>query len=195
MSMLGLKLETDPRWARLVQENIPALLTDHAWCEQKAASNAVSTITRFPEHLDLVKALTQIAVEEIEHFGMVVEKIEARGWKLGFEEKDPYIGELSKFIKRGGDRPAQLVDRLLLSAMIEARSCERFKMLSKCLSDEDLRVFYHDLMVSEAEHYTTFLGLARKYAGRIDVEARWAEFLAFESQIIQSYGKDETVHG
>jgi tRNA-(ms[2]io[6]A)-hydroxylase len=195
VSMLGLKLGTDPRWAKLAEENIPALLTDHAWCEQKAASNAISTITRFPEHLDLVQALTRIAGEEIEHFGLVVEKIQARGWKLGFDDKDPYIGELAKFIKRGGDRPAQLVDRLLLSAMIEARSCERFKMLSERISDEDLRVFYRELMISEAEHYTTFLGLARKYAGRIDVDARWAEFLEFEGEIIQSYGKSETIHG
>ena len=195
MSMLGLKLKTDPRWARLVEENIPALLSDHAWCEQKAASNAISIIARFPEHLDLVQALTRIAGEEIEHFGMVVEKIVERGWRLEFDDKDPYIGELAGFIKRGGDREGQLVDRLLLSAMIEARSCERFKMLSERISDADLRTFYYDLMVSEAEHYTTFLGFARKYAGRIDVDARWAEFLAFEGRIIQSYGKNENVHG
>lgn len=193
--MLGLKLPTDPRWVALVESNISEVLTDHAWCEQKAASNAISTIVRYPELTDLVEELTRIAQEEMEHFGMVVEKIRARGWTLGPERKDPYIHDLAAFIKKGGSREAQLVDRLLLAAMIEARSCERFRMLSERIADEDLRTFYHELMISEAQHYTTFLAFARKYGGRIDVDARWKEFLEHEADIIQRYGRKETMHG
>ena len=127
--------------------------------------------------------------------GMVVEKIKARGWTLGRERKDPYIHDLAAFIKKGGSREEQLVDRLLLAAMIEARSCERFRMLSELIEDEDLRTFYHDLMVSEAQHYTSFIGFARQYGGRVDVDARWKAFLAHEAQVIQNYGRRETMHG
>ena len=193
--MLGLQLPTDPRWVELVESNIPEVLTDHAWCEQKAASNAISTIVRYPELTDLVEELTRIAMEEMEHFGMVVEKIKARGWVLGKERKDPYIHDLAAFIKKGGSREEQLVDRLLLAAMIEARSCERFRMLSDRIADDDLKTFYHELMVSEAQHYTTFIGFARQYGGRVDVDARWKEFLAHEAEVIQRYGKKETMHG
>jgi len=193
--MLGLQLPTDPRWVELVESNIPEVLTDHAWCEQKAASNAISTIVRYPELTDLVEELTRIAMEEMEHFGMVVEKIKERGWVLGKERKDPYIHDLAAFIKKGGSREEQLVDRLLLAAMIEARSCERFRMLSERIADDDLKTFYHELMVSEAQHYTAFIGFARQYGGRVDVDARWKEFLAHEAEVIQRYGKKETMHG
>ena len=193
--MLGLKLPTDPRWVKLVEQNISEILTDHAWCEQKAASNAISTIVRYPDLTDMVTELTAIAQEEMEHFGMVLEKIKARGFTLGHERKDDYVGQLSKFIKRGGSREGQIVDRLLFAAMIEARSCERFKMLSERIEDADLADFYRELMISEAGHYTTFLKLARKYGGGIDVDARWQECLEFEADIIQNYGKKETMHG
>ncbi|MEC8360769.1 MAG: tRNA-(ms[2]io[6]A)-hydroxylase [Bacteroidota bacterium] len=193
--MLGLKLPTDPRWVKLVAQNISEILTDHAWCEQKAASNAISTIVRYPDLTDMVEELTAIAQEEMEHFGMVLEKIKARGFTLGRERKDDYVGQLSKFIKRGGSREGQIVDRLLFAAMIEARSCERFKMLSERIEDAELADFYRELMISEAGHYTTFLKLARKYGGGIDVDARWQECLEFEADIIQNYGKKETMHG
>ena len=193
--MLGLKLPTDPRWVKLVEQNISEILTDHAWCEQKAASNAISTIVRYPDLTDMVTELTAIAQEEMEHFGMVLEKIKARGFTLGRERKDDYVGQLSKFIKRGGSREGQIVDRLLFAAMIEARSCERFKMLSERIEDAELAEFYRELMISEAGHYTTFLKLARKYGGGIDVDARWQECLEFEADIIQNYGKKETMHG
>ena len=193
--MLGLKLPTDPRWVKLVEQNISEILTDHAWCEQKAASNAISTIVRYPDLTDMVEELTAIAQEEMEHFGMVLEKIKARGFTLGRERKDDYVGQLSKFIKRGGSREGQIVDRLLFAAMIEARSCERFKMLSERIEDAELAEFYRELMISEAGHYTTFLKLARKYGGGIDVDARWQKCLEFEADIIQNYGKKETMHG
>ena len=193
--MLGLQLPTDPRWVALVESNIPEVLTDHAWCEQKAASNAISTIVRYPETTELVEELTRIAMEEMEHFGMVVEKIKARGWVLGKERKDPYIHDLAAFIKKGGSREEQLVDRLLLAAMIEARSCERFRILSEELEDPDLKKFYRDLMISEADHYTTFISLARKNSPNVDVDARWQAFLDYEGELMAKYGKEGTVHG
>src|SRR6188768_245378 len=158
--MLGLKLPTDPRWVDLVEQDLGAILSDHAWCEQKAASNAISMIVRYPEQLALVQELTRIAQEEITHFGMVVERIKERGLTLEPERKDHYVNELLTFVRKDGSREDRLVDRLLFSAMIEARSCERFKMLSERVGDERLRAFYRELMISEAGHYTTFIGFA-----------------------------------
>ena len=193
--MLGLRLPTDPRWVKLVESNISEILTDHAWCEQKAASNAISTIVRYPELTDLVEALTEIAQEEMEHFGMVVERIKERGFTLGYERKDDYVADLAKFIKRGGSREEQLVDRLLFAAMIEARSRERFRMLSEKIEDAALAEFYRELMISEAGHYTTFISFARKYGGNVNVDERWQQFLDHEAEVIQNYGKKETMHG
>ena len=193
--MLGLQLPTDPRWAELVHQDLPELLTDHAWCEQKAASNAISMIVRYPELGGLVTELTRIAQEELDHFGQVVAKIHARGWQLGPERKDHYVNELMQFVRKDGSREERLVDRLLFSAMIEARSCERFKLLTEECTDPELRDFYRDLMVSEAGHYTTFIGLARLFGGQVDVDARWADFLAFEAEVVARYGKAPTMHG
>ncbi len=193
--MLGLKLPTDPRWAELVDKDLGAILSDHAWCEQKAASNAISLIVRYPENLALVKELTRIAQEEITHFGMVVERIGARGLVLEHERKDHYVNQLLTFVRKDGSREERLVDRLLFSAMIEARSCERFKMLSERISDPDLREFYRDLMASEAGHYATFIGFARQFAPDIDVDRRWRAFLEFEAELIANYGQRPTMHG
>jgi tRNA-(ms[2]io[6]A)-hydroxylase len=179
----------------LVQHDLPALLTDHAWCEQKAASNAISMIVRHPELSELVTELTRIAQEELDHFRQVVDRIHARGWVLGPERKDDYVNELLHFVRKDGSREERLVDRLLFSAMIEARSCERFKMLTEEAQDEELRGFYRELMVSEAGHYTTFIGFARRYGGRVDVDARWKDFLAYEAEVVARYGKAPTMHG
>ena len=193
--MLHLKLETDPRWVNIVESNIEEILTDHAWCEQKAATNAITIITLNSEHTDLVTELLLLAQEELEHFQMVHDIIKKRGYKLGRERKDSYVIELYKFMNKGGNRVQSMVDRLLFSAMIEARSCERFKLLSEELKDPELSKFYHDLMISEAGHYTTFIGFARKYGKDIDVDKRWKELVAFESSIIKNYGKSESIHG
>ncbi|MCB9199991.1 MAG: tRNA-(ms[2]io[6]A)-hydroxylase [Flavobacteriales bacterium] len=193
--MLGLKLPTDPRWVRLVEGDLQEVLTDHAWCEQKAASNAISLIVKHPELTDLVEELTRIAQEEMAHFGQVLEKIRARGFTLGPERRDHYVNDILQFVRKDGTREERLVDRLLFAAMIEARSCERFRLLSEKVADHDLRTFYRDLMASEADHYTTFLGFARKYGGRVDVDTRWQEFLAYEAEVVARYGKEPTMHG
>lgn len=194
--MLGLKLATDPRWASLIESNIEEILTDHAWCEQKAATNAITIITLNSEHEDLVTDLLVLAQEELEHFQMVHELIKRRGYKLGRERKDSYVNELFRHkVKQGGSRQQGLVNRLLFSAMIEARSCERFKLLSEKIKDPELSKFYYDLMVSEAGHYTTFIGFARKYGKGIDVDKQWQDLLEFEGELIQNYGKKETIHG
>ncbi|MCC6840782.1 MAG: tRNA-(ms[2]io[6]A)-hydroxylase [Flavobacteriales bacterium] len=193
--MLHLQLPTDPRWAALAKEDLRTLLIDHAWCEHKAASNAMSIIVRNPGLTDLVQELTRIAEEEMSHFGMVVQRIRERGWALGPERKDSYVNELLDFVRKDGSPEERLVDRLLFSAMIEARSCERFKMLSGSAEDLELREFYRDLMESEAGHYATFIGLARKYGGRQDVDARWQAFLAFEAGVVARYGTRPEMHG
>ena len=193
--MLGLKLATDPRWVNIVAENIEEILTDHAYCEQKAATNAIGIVIQNPEKTDLVDAMLEIAKEELLHFQMVHEKIKMRGLQFGRERKDDYVSELNSFMRKGYSREIALVDRLLFGAMVEARSCERFKVLSENIPDEDLKKFYFELMVSEAGHYTTFISLAKKYAGDVDVDKRWQEFIEFETSIISKYGKKETMHG
>lgn len=193
--MLGLKLPTDPRWVNIVEKNIEEILTDHAYCEQKAASNAITIIVKFPHYPDVVQAMSELVKEEIEHFQMVHQEILKRGLRLGRERKDEYIHDLLSFIRKGGDDEQQFVERMLFGAMIEARSCERFRILSEELSDPNLRSFYRELMESEARHYTTFINFAKKYSKRIDVDQRWNEFLEFESTLMTKYGKQETIHG
>lgn len=193
--MLGLKLPTDPRWAKLVETNIEEILTDHAWCEQKAATNAITIVINNSELPELVNDLIALAKEELEHFDQVHKLIQEFGYVLGRERKDSYVNELAKFLIKGGSRNAALVDRLLFSAMIEARSCERFKVLSKNIKNERLAEFYNQLMISEAGHYTMFIGYARKFGKDVDVDQRWNEWLNYEASVIENYGKEVSVHG
>jgi tRNA-(ms[2]io[6]A)-hydroxylase len=194
--MLGLKLATDPNWVKIAEKNIEEILTDHAYCEQKAATNALSIMISFPYHTDLVDEMVKLAKEELTHFEMVHQKIKERGLILGFERKDEYVGKLYKFMRKEYRKEIVLIDRLLFGAMIEARSCERFKLLSEQINDEDLKSFYKELMISEATHYTLFIGFARKYGSHIeDIDARWQEWLKFEAELIKNYSKRETIHG
>lgn len=193
--MLGLKLPTDPRWVNIVEKNIDEILTDHAYCEQKAASTAISLIVTFPEYPELVKEMIALSREEMGHFKMVHDRILARGKTLGKYRKDEYVIELMRFFPKGGSRKDQLVHRLLIAALIEARSCERFRLLSEQLKDEDLAAFYHQLMISEAGHYTMFLNFARTYGNRQAVDRKWQDLLAFEAEIMKGLGKKETIHG
>ena len=193
--MLGLKLPTDPRWVNIVEKNVEDILTDHAFCEQKAASTAISLIVSFPEYTDLVNEMITLVKEEISHFKMVHDKILKSGWVLGRDRKDEYVVRLVTFFPKGGSRTTQLVHRLLYAALIEARSCERFRLLSEELKDKELAEFYRNLMVSEANHYTMFLGFARQYGNRKEVDEKWQQLLEFEAQIMKDLGKKETIHG
>lgn len=193
--MLGLKLPTDPRWVNIVEKNVEEILTDHAYCEQKATSTAISLIVTFPEYSELVEEMTALVKEEISHFKLVHDKILERGWVLGYPRKDEYVIQLQKFFPKGGPRTEQLVHRLLYAALIEARSCERFRLLSEELEDKELAEFYRKLMVSEANHYTMFLGFARKYGTREDVDKKWQQLLDYEAEIMKDLGRKETIHG
>jgi tRNA 2-(methylsulfanyl)-N6-isopentenyladenosine37 hydroxylase len=194
--MLGLKLETDPVWVKnVIGNNISEILTDHAWCEQKAATNAITLVVQYAELEDLVTTMIELAREEMSHFQMVHEIIKKRGHTLGPERKDDYVGQLSRFAKKGGGKMPGLLDKLLFAAMIEARSCERFSVLSENINDKELSEFYYDLMASEARHYTTFIKLAKKYFDADVVDARWQEWLVFEADLIRNYGKTDRIHG
>jgi tRNA-(ms[2]io[6]A)-hydroxylase len=193
--MLGLKLPTDPRWASIAEKNLEEILTDHAYCEQKAASTAISLIVSFPEYSDLVSEMTALAREEMGHFKMVHDKLLKRGYIMGRDRKDEYVLQLLKFFPKGGSRANQLVHRLLIAALIEARSCERFRLLSEKLEEEELRDFYRNLMVSEANHYTLFLNFARQYGDRKEVDIKWQELLDFEAEVMKDLSKSHSIHG
>lgn len=194
--MLKLRLPTDPRWVNIAEKNLEEILTDHAYCEQKAASTAISIIVQFPEYPEVVEKMADLAQEEMEHFQRVHEFITKRGLKLGYERRDEYIHELLKFFTKGGkDKTQRLVDKLLFAAMVEARSCERFRVLSENIQDQELAEFYHELMKSEAGHYSMFLLLAKKYGGEDAVEEQWQQFLDYESDVIAGFGTSERIHG
>ncbi len=193
--MLGLQLPTDPRWVNIVEKNVEEILTDHAFCEQKAASTAISFIVTYPEYTELVQEMTALVKEEISHFKLVHDRIIERGWTLGRDRKDLYVNKLMQFFPKGGSRTTNLVHRLLYAALIEARSCERFRLLSEELEDKELASFYKSLMVSEANHYTMFLGFARKYGNREEVDKKWKALLAHEAEIMKNLSKSETMHG
>lgn len=182
---LGLELPTDPRWVDIAEKNIEDILVDHAYCEQKAASSCISLIVQFPEKEKLVEVLTPVVAEEWGHFEMVIRHLKKRGYGLGKQRKDEYVARLASILKKGGSREEQLLEKLLKNALIEARSCERFKLLWKNISDEELQKFYYDLMISEAGHYHNFIDLAKEYVHPQKVEIRWKEFLKFEAEIMK----------
>ena len=183
---LGLELPTDPRWINIAEKNLEEILNDHAYCEQKAASSCISLIILYPERQKLVDVLTAVVAEEWSHFERVLEEMKKRGFSLGRQRKDEYVEALAKIVLTGGSRDQQLVEKLLLNALIEARSCERFKILWKNIPDEGLSKFYYELMVSEAGHYKNFLQLAKEYMSEEYVNKRWREFLEAEANIIAS---------
>ena len=193
--MLGLKLPSDPRWVNIAKKNLEEVLSDHAFCEQKAASTAISLIVSFPEYTELVKEMIALVEEEMSHFKMVHDLILERGFTLGRDRKDTYVSKLLQFFPKGGSRTTQLVHRLLLAALIEARSCERFRLLSEHLEDKKLAKFYRKLMISEANHYTSFLGFARQYGDRDDVDQKWESLLEYEAEIMKSLSISESIHG
>lgn len=183
---LGLQLPTDPRWANVAAMNIEDILVDHAYCEQKAATSCISLIVQFPDKEDLVDVMTPVVAEEWSHFERVIEQLKKRGMKLGKPRKDEYVIKLQAILKKGGSREEQLVEKLLMNALIEARSCERFKTLHEKIDDEELQKFYYELMISEAGHYKNFLQLAKSYLGEERVMTRWKEFLVEEAKIVEN---------
>jgi len=182
---LGLKLPTDPRWVDLAEKSLEHILTDHAYCEQKAATSCISLIQKYPEREKMVKELAPIVTEEWGHFRMVLSEMEKRGLKLGPQRKDLYVNKLLQFQQKGGGKDNSLLEKLLTFALIEARSCERFRLLSLHISEEELKDFYHKLMVSEAGHYKLFLDLAKTYFPEERVKKRWQEYLAYEAEIMK----------
>ena len=193
--MLGLKLPTDPRWATAAQHHLEDLLTDHAYCEQKAASTAISLLITYPEQTELVREMAALAREEMSHFELVHQLIVKRGFVLGRERKDEYVAALQQYFPKTKDRNLRLIHRLLVAALIEARSCERFRVISETLQDEELARFYRGLMASEAGHYTLFLRLARETAGREQVHPLWEGLLEYEKNLLASFGRPQHIHG
>ena len=183
--MLGLKLPTDPRWVNLAEMDLEEILTDHAYCEQKAATSCISLIQQYPEKTKLVRELAPIVTEEWGHFRMVLQELDKRQLKLGRQRKDLYVNKLISFQKKGGGREDRLLEKLLTCALIEARSCERFRLLSLHIAEEELKAFYHKFMVSEAGHYRLFLDLARFYFPEEKVKKRWEKYLEREAEIMQ----------
>jgi tRNA-(ms[2]io[6]A)-hydroxylase len=193
--MLGLKLPTDPRWVDIATKNIEEILVDHAYCEQKAASSCISLIVQFPQYKKLVEILTPVVAEEWDHFQRVLEHLNKRGYSLGVQRKDEYVAALLKNIPKGGSRNEQLAERLLVNALIEARSCERFKLLWKQIEDEDLKNFYHELMISEAGHYKNFIKLAKEYYDPEKVQQSWEKWLETEADIMANLAvRDDRMH-
>ena len=194
-NVLGLTMATDPRWVSLAEKSLNDILVDHAYCEQKAASSCISLIIQFPEKTDLVDQLTPIVAEEWAHFEGVLAKLKERGWSLGPSRKDEYVEKIQSLIQKGGTRDQLLSEKLLLNALIEARSCERFRLLWKQIGDEDLSAFYYELMVSEAGHYKTFLRLANSYQQKEVVDRRWKEILEGEAQILKGFSaRSDRIH-
>jgi tRNA-(ms[2]io[6]A)-hydroxylase len=184
VKMLHLKLPTDPRWVNLAEMDLEEILTDHAYCEQKAATACISLIQNYPEREELVRELAPIVTEEWGHFRAVLHELDRREMKLGKQRKDLYVNRLLGYQIKGLSKEEKLLDRLLICALIEARSCERFRLLSLHIGDDHLKDFYHKFMMSEAGHYVLFIELARKYFGREKADKRWQEFLEYEAQVM-----------
>lgn len=193
--MFGLKTDTSSEWAKLAEDNLKELLTDHAFAEQKAAGNAVSLIINYSEEDELVQIMGDIAIEEMEHFKMVHDILLKRGMSLGQDQRSDYAKYLHAYFSKTKDRTESLVIRLLIGALIEARSCERFKVLSENLNDPELAAFYNSLLKSEAGHHTLFLKLARKYQDRELVDAKWEGLLEHEGLYMAKKGNTPLVHG
>ena len=183
---LGLKHPTDPRWVNIAEKSIEDILVDHAYCEQKAASSCISLIVSYSDKQSIIDVLTPVVAEEWSHFERVIDELKKRGYPLGKQRKDQYVIALSSQMKKGGSREQQLVEKLLINALIEARSCERFKLLSQNIDDEDLKKFYYELMISEAGHYHNFISLAEEYMSKEYVASRWSELLDTEAAIMKA---------
>ena len=185
-NILGLKLVTDPRWVDLAAISLQEILTDHAWCEQKAANSCISLFQKYNDKEELVDELSPVVTEEWGHFRQVLGELRSRNLPLGKQRRDEYVNKLFDFQKKGGSPEERLLDQLLTMALIEARSCERFKRLSESLEDAYMRNFYRKFMESEAGHYTLFINLADTYISKEKGRKRWKEWLTYESDVMLS---------
>lgn len=185
--MLGLKLATDPRWVDIAGMSLEEILTDHAWCEQKAATFGITIISRFSEYEDVVAKVSPLVAEEWGHFRKVLKELKKRNLALGPQRSDEYVKALKKYEKTGGSRAEALVEKLLICALIEARSCERFRLLSLHITDDDLKSFYHDFMVSEAGHYQMYIKLSKTILPENYVKERWNYYLEKEAEILSEF--------
>lgn len=186
ITTLGLRLPSDPRWVNIAEMNLADILIDHAYCEQKAASSCIALIVRYAERKRLVEVMNPVVAEEWGHFQRVLKEMKKRGIELTHKRRDEYVFQLSKCIRKGGSKETQLMEDVLFCAMIEARSAERFKLLSEQISDKSLRKFYHELMISEATHYRNFIELAEECNPKEKVQKRWKELLAEEAEIMNN---------
>ncbi len=184
--VLGLELPTDPRWVNMAEMSLEDILTDHAYCEQKAATSCISLIQKHPDLIMLVEELAPIVTEEWGHFRSVLKELKKRNLKLGKQRKDEYVNALQQFVRKGVSPQDLLLDKLIVCAMIEARSCERFRLLSLYINDDALKGFYHQFMVAEAAHYKLFLDLAANYSDEPTARKRWLECLEFEADILMN---------
>jgi tRNA-(ms[2]io[6]A)-hydroxylase len=185
--MLGLKMATDPRWVNIAAMDLEEILSDHAWCEQKAATFGISLISKFSDVTDIVLAVSPVVAEEWSHFRKVLRELERRNLRLLPQRKDAYVAGLHAIEKKGGSRAQVLVEKLLICALIEARSCERFRLLSLHIEDDQLKKFYHDFMVSEAGHYRLFIDLAEKHLPKDKVRQRWSDMLESEARLLETF--------
>jgi tRNA-(ms[2]io[6]A)-hydroxylase len=193
--VLGLKLPSDPRYIDLAQISIEDILTDHAYCEQKAALCCISLIQGYPECYELVRELSPVVTEEWGHFRAVLAELDKRGLKLGRQRKDEYVNELKKFEAKPSDRYERLVEKLLVFALIEARSCERFRLLSLYIQDTYLQEFYHKFMVAEAGHYRLMIDLAELYGDKEKIATRWQEYLTYEIDVMKQLAvRSDRIH-
>jgi len=185
-NILGLQLPTDPRWVNLAAIDLEAILTDHAYCEQKAALTCISLIQRYSDREKLVFELAPIVTEEWGHFRLVLNELKKRNLKLGVQRRDEYVNQLIAFQQKGGREEDRMLDQLLTMALVEARSCERFKRLNEGLNDAYMRNFYRRFMESEAGHYTLFIDLAETYFDKEKVRTRWQQWLNHEVEVMKN---------
>jgi len=193
--MLGLQSETDPKWVQIVEKDLASFLSDHLYAEQKAASNGFSFVIQYPEYAYLAKKMSEYALEETTHFKLVLDFMQERNLMLKQDKKSSYVNHLRQFFTKSVDKKENLVNRLLIASIIEARSCERFALFSKHTKDKELAKFYHDLLKDEVGHYKLFQKLAKKFQAEVTVADKWTKLLAYEAKYMKEMGKTALVHG
>jgi tRNA-(ms[2]io[6]A)-hydroxylase len=180
--MFRLRIATRPAWTAKVLDQFDDFLIDHAAAEKKASGMAVSMLSHYTDKPDIVRAMTDLAIEEMTHFREVVKILYSRGLQLGSDQRDPYVNALRQTMRKGSE--VYLLDRLLLGCIIEARGCERFGLIAEALPPGELKNFYRAITESEARHEDLFIQLAAAYFSRDDIQSRLDELLDIEAKIV-----------